>query len=310
METVLERLPHGARVAIVRLRSLGDCVLTTPAISLLKQARPDLRIAVVVEDCFAPVYAGNPDLEKILSPGAGEILRWRPDLTLNLHGGSTSLRLTLASRAHFRAGFAHYRFRAAYNVRIPRAQEILGLHRKVHTAEHVGSAMFFLGVPRCDIPRARLFASPHPQKRPCAVVHPMASAADKTWASSNFLAVADRIQRHFGLEPIFVAGPGENLAAFSRHRCLTGVNLEEIKSLLASASLFIGNDSGPAHMAAAFGLPVVVLFGSSDPDIWHPWRTESMVLTGPAGIQSIGVTQVLQASEALLAPHGVSTKAK
>ena len=63
MSTVFERLPPGARVAVIRLRSLGDCVLTTPALSLLKQARPDLRIGVVVEDAFAPVFAGNPDVE-------------------------------------------------------------------------------------------------------------------------------------------------------------------------------------------------------------------------------------------------------
>ena len=49
MGNVFERLAPSARVAVIRLRSLGDCVLTTPAISLLKQARPDLRIAVVVE---------------------------------------------------------------------------------------------------------------------------------------------------------------------------------------------------------------------------------------------------------------------
>jgi ADP-heptose:LPS heptosyltransferase len=53
-------------------------------------------------------------------------------------------------------------------------------------------------------------------------------------------------------------------------------------------------------MAAAFGLPVVVLFGSSDPDIWRPWQTESVVLTAPAGINSIGVSQVVQAIDKVL----------
>ena len=48
----MTELPIGCRVAAVRLRSLGDCVLTTPALDILKRARPDLRIAVVVEDRF------------------------------------------------------------------------------------------------------------------------------------------------------------------------------------------------------------------------------------------------------------------
>ncbi len=124
----------------------------------------------------------------------------------------------------------------------------------------------------------------------------MASAPDKTWPSANFLAVAEHLDCHLGLEPVFIAGPGEDLAAFDRYPCLVGASLEDLKSLLAGAALFIGNDSGPAHMAAAFGLPVVVLFGNSDREIWSPWRTESVVLTNPNGIGSIGVSEVVQAT--------------
>jgi len=305
MTNVLERLPPGARVAIIRLRSLGDCVLTTPAITLLKQARPDLQIAMVVEDAFAPVFAGNPDLDSILPPKPPEISRWRPELTLNLHGGVTSFRLTLAARSRWRAGFAHFRFRPVYNIQIPRTQEILGVERKVHTAEHVASAMFYLGVPQAEIPRARLFAEPSPSQRPYVVLHPMASAPDKTWPSSNFLAFAEHLDKRLSLEPVFIAGPGESLDAFSSYRCIAGAPLEEIKSLLAGAALFIGNDSGPAHMAAAFGLPVVVLFGPSDPEIWRPWRTESSVLSGD-GIGSIQVPEVVQAVENLMVPQPTS----
>ena len=131
----------------------------------------------------------------------------------------------------------------------------------------------------------------------------MASAPDKTWPHSNFLALADHLQNHLGLEPIFISARGESLDAFNRYTCIEGASLEEIKSLLAGAALFIGNDSGPAHMAAAFGLPVVALFGSSDPEIWRPWQTESSVLTNPAGIKSIGMTEVVQAVETVLAPQ-------
>ena len=310
MSTVFERLAPGARVAVIRLRSLGDCVLTTPALSVLKQARPDLRIGVVVEDVFAPIFAGNPDIECILRPKASDISRWRPHLTLNFHGGATSVRLTIASRASMRAGFNHFRFKPVYNIHIPRAQEILDVNRKVHTAEHLASAIFFLGAPRSPIPRARLFAKsqprPRPRHRPYVVLHPMASATDKTWPHSNFLALADHIQDHLGLEPVFISGAGESLDAFNRYTCMEGASLEEIKSLLAGAALFIGNDSGPAHMAAAFGLPVVALFGSSDPEIWRPWQTESSVLTNQAGIKSIGLTEVVQAIETVLVPQPTS----
>src|SRR6478735_2481985 len=110
MQTVLERLPNRARVAVIRLRSLGDCVLTTPALDILKRARPDLRIAVVVEDRFAAVFEGNDAVELILPPQIPALRRWEPELALNLHGGSRSAALTAASGATIRAGFVHFRF--------------------------------------------------------------------------------------------------------------------------------------------------------------------------------------------------------
>jgi len=287
-------------VAIIRLRSLGDCVLTTPALSLLKQARPDLQIAVVVEDCFAPVFAGNPDVDRILAPNAAGVGRFRPHLAINLHGGATSVRLMLAAASGLRAGFGHFRFQPMYNVRIPRAQEILGVDREVHTAEHLASAMFYLGVPQTEIPRARLFAAPLSRPRPYAVLHPFASEPGKTWPRESFLAVAKHLAYDLGLEAVFVSGANEDLSAFSEHTCFEGAPLEEVKSLLAGATLFVGNDSGPAHIAAAFGRPVVVLFGSSDVDHWRPWRTENVMLTSANGIQSIEVSEVVNAIGALV----------
>ncbi len=93
--------------------------------------------------------------------------------------------LTLASQAKFRAGFAHHRFSFLYSAKIPTAQEILRVNRPVHTAEHLASAMFWLGVPengdsarevnrrgaarpsflRCD-PRFRFFARKNVASRP------------------------------------------------------------------------------------------------------------------------------------------------
>ena len=299
MTNVLDRLPSGARVAIIRLRSLGDCVLSTPALSLLKQARPDLQIAVVVEDRFRAVFEGNPDIGHILAPNAASVGRYRPDLALNLHGGATSVRLMLAAAARLRAGFAHFRFQPMYNVRIPRAQQILGLDRKVHTAEHVASAMFYFGVPAQEIPRARLFAEPSVRERPYAILHPFASLAEKTWPAENFLAVAQHLNGDLGVEPVFISGPGEDLSAFEQYACFAGAPLQDVKSLLAGATLFIGNDSGPAHMAAAFGRPVVVFFGASDIDNWHPWRTENVVLSGANGINSISLSEAVCAIESL-----------
>lgn len=300
MSGILERLAPGARIVIIRLRSLGDCVLTTPALRILKSARPDVDVSVVVEDAFASVFEGNPDVERIVAPTVADIARLHPELVVNLHGGSRSAQLTFACRARYRAGFAHFRFRAMYNVHIPRAQDILGVDRKVHTAEHLASAMFFLGAPRCDIPRSRLFAAEQGFRpdHPYAVIHPAAATAEKTWPAQHFLAVASRLKQE-GLEPIFIAGAQESLAEFAAHRSIAGAPLAEVKSLLAGAAMFLGNDSGPAHMAAAFGIPSVVLFGPSDEEIWGPWKTDAVVLKAP-DIRGIGVEQVIAALPGLL----------
>jgi heptosyltransferase III len=284
---VLDRLPSGSRIAIIRLRSLGDCVLSTPSLSLLKSHRPDLKISVIVEPRFAEIFAGNPDVNEIRDSMT------RADLVLNLHGGTRSMVLTALSRAKFRVGFAHHRYSVVYSHKIPTAQEILGVQRPVHTAEHLASAMFWLGVPQQDIPRAHLFAEPLPDRRPYAVIHPFAATPDKTWPAGRFIEVA----HHLNLDPIFLAGPTDDLKPFANFET-SRESLAVTKSLIAGASLFIGNDSGPAHIAAAFGIPVVVLFGPSDPVTWAPWRTESKVLTSP-DLNDIPSHEVVAAVESL-----------
>ncbi|WP_031497418.1 glycosyltransferase family 9 protein [Bryobacter aggregatus] len=295
MSSLLERLPERSRVAIIRLRSLGDCVLATPAIHLLKSYRPDLKLSVVAEPRFVPVFEENPDIDDIIMPSAPLLRRWRPNLSINLHGGTRSLFLTTASLARYRAGFAHYRYALAYNIRIPRAQEILGEERVVHTAEHAAAAMFHLGVPKQAVPRARLFSAKRWRDSGYAVIHPYASAPEKTWSPQRFLDVAEFMRRALHLEPIFIGGPGDDPAPFRPWPVEISTDLRKTKSLLASASLFFGNDSGPAHMAAAFGLPVAVLYGPSNPDIWAPWRTESQVLHSSAGMDGITSAQAVEA---------------
>ena len=295
--TVLDQLPQGARVAIVRLRSLGDCVLTTPAIGLLNRARPDLAIGVVVEERFRAVFEENPAVNQILTPSWPAVRQWRPTLCVNLHGGTRSQWITALSGAPWRAGFAHHNTTLAYNIKIPRAQRILRVQRTVHTAEHMASAFFALGVPLQDVPRAQLFAGEPLQKGRYAVLHPFASAPDKHWRAERFCEVA-RYLSLWNIKPLFLAGPHDTVAAFREHQIVQG-SLSEAIALLSQAAVFIGNDSGPAHVAAAFGTPSVVLFGSSNPAIWGPWQTEGEIVVAPEGLKQVSVSRVIAALERL-----------
>lgn len=268
-------------------------MLTTPALAILKQARPDLCIAIAVEDRFRAVFEGHPAVDEILAPEWPAVRRFRPELCLDLHGGTRAAGMTAFSGARVRAGFGHFRHGWAYNLRIPRAQETLGVERTVHTAEHLASAMFFLGAPAAEIPRASL-AARRTATRPECIVHASAATPEKTWPANRFLAVAAQL-RQTGIEPVFIGAAGDDLSPFRDYRIVQGAPLADVQSLMAAASLFLGNDSGPAHMAAALGLPVVVIFGASDPAIWGPWRTPAEIVTAAGGIANVAVSQVVEA---------------
>ena len=295
--TILEQLPLGSRVGVIRLRSLGDCVLTTPGLALLKRARADLKIGVAVEQRFAPVFESSPAADQIPAPTWQALRRWKPSLCLNLHGGTRSQWMTAFSGAKWRAGFAHHNFTFAYNVKIPRAQRILSVNRTVHTAEHLASAFFALGVPIEDVPRAQLTAAESPITGRYAVLHPFASAPEKQWPAERFCEVA-RYLELWNIHPVFLAGPGDDPAPFRAHRVFQG-SLPEMKAVLSKASVFIANDSGPAHVAAAFSVPSVVLFSTSNPAIWGPWRTESEIVVAPEGLSKVNVSRVIAALERL-----------
>jgi ADP-heptose:LPS heptosyltransferase len=300
--TLLQQLPPGSRVCVIRLRSLGDCVLTTPGLSLLKQSRPDLEIGVAVEPQFAAVFEGNPAVSRIIEPNWVAVRKSKPKLCLNLHGGTRSLWMTLFSGAKWRAGFVHHSFTFAYNMKIGRAQDILHVRGVVHTAEHLASAFFAMGVPISDVPRAQLYPNPAevdalPVRGRYAVLHPFAASPEKTWPAEKFCELA-RFLKLWNLEPVILAGPEDDASLFSAHVVFRG-SLSQAKALISEASLFVGNDSGPAHIAAAFGLPTLVLFGPSKPAIWGPWRTESEIVVGPDGLARVPVSRVVAALERL-----------
>jgi lipopolysaccharide heptosyltransferase III len=301
MATIVDQLPRGGRVLVIRLRSLGDCVLTTPAISLLHACRPDLVIGVMAEAAFRPVFEGNPAVDLLPAPSVADARAFGADLALNLHGVPASMELTVASCARWRAGFARHRASSVYNVKIPSAQEIFGDERPVHTAEHLASAMFHLGVPRREVPRAQLFVPPSQESSPrvaapFAVLHPFARTADMTWPAERFVRLAAYLRDGLKLPPVVVGLPANDFRPFRDVSCQVGGPVSELIRLMSTASLFIGNDSGPAHVAAAFGVPVLVLFGPADDYLaWQPWRTAHELLKGRGACASIPYDAVLDA---------------
>ena len=114
------------------------------------------------------------------------------------------------------------------------------------------------------------------------MLHPTALYETKRWAAEKFAQLAIEFEQEKGLKPVFSCGPGEgaildaiqSASGFALRR-LENCCLGQLAAALAEARLFVGNDSGPAHMAAALSRPLVVVFGSSSSAIWGPWPRET-----------------------------------
>lgn len=303
--SLLPDLPPAARILIIRLRSIGDIVLLTPTLFLLKEWRPDLRISVMVESRFRDLLEENPAVEEILtlgeSTGVRELFsRWAIDrgirrrgfsLCVNLHGGPTSRFFMRWRSVQKRVGFAHFRGAGLYNILVPDARTILN-QPTLHTAEHQAAAFFYLGLPRKEIPRAQLFSGAAQTAwwsarraslgiapdQPYAIVHPTAAYKTKEWSAEGFARIGEHLERRARITPIYSCGPGESSVLDAVEKASGGsvmrlqdVSLGQFAAALSGARLFVGNDSGPAHMAAALARPLVVVFGSSSSPIWGPW---------------------------------------
>jgi len=342
--TLLPALPQGAEILIIRLRSLGDLVLETTAIAALHSWRPDLRICVLVEPRFAPVLEGNPAIsELIFSRGLGgtalDLLCRKFPIVFNQHGGPRSAMLTGASGSPLRVGSAGYHYSFLYNVVVPDAKEFYGTPA-VHTVEHRISQFYFTGLPRGPIPRTQVFAQPDAiasvarklagkgiaAGAPYAVLQPGARLEAMRWPVAKFAELAFWLRQKHGLASVVNLGSRDSEIAAEVRSEMQGcavvldaqLDIRELIALIAASRIFVGNDSGPAHFAAALQRPTVVIFGVTDPVQWRPWQTEhrvvqtgatfdhprgdkAVLVSNPRPISTVTIDELRQNCEELLA---------
>lgn len=347
--SLLPRLPLGAEVLIIRLRSLGDVVLLTPAISAIHSWRPDLRISVLVEPAFAAVLEGNPAIHEVLLAGpffttAAKLYRRDFPIVFNQHGGPSSAFLTAASGAEIRVCWKGRQFGLVYNVHAPDAVEYYGT-LQVHTVDQRIAQFYWTGLPRGPIPRAEVFPQPDARTTVAkklrergvesgeayAVLQPGARYFTKQWPLERFAATSRWLREAYGLKSIVPLGPDERAMAEAARAqfgdaavVVESLELRELIALVANARIFIGNDAGPTHLAAAAGTPSVVIFGSSNSVHWRPWHVEHRVVQNefecnpckgdrcyafdePRCILSVTFEQVQGACDAILGALGTAS---
>ncbi|MDX6695965.1 MAG: heptosyltransferase [Blastocatellia bacterium] len=290
------------RVLVVRLRSIGDTVLATPSLYALRRFLPRARIDIVLENWVAPVLDGCADVDNVLLVERGSTMaRARMarqlrandyDVAYNLHGGTTATLLMRAAGARHRVGYADYQYSRLLNHPAPPAPA-LWRKEKTHSVEQQLALLGWTGVPVSDGPPTRLAVTDEAARsvnkrlqesgleagEPFALVHPAAAFESKQWSVDNFARVVESLAAR-GLRVVALAAANqaqllEALQARSSTRIesFTNFSLPEVTALAARARIFVGNDSGIAHMAAAVGAPSVVIFGSSNVAHWRPWTT-------------------------------------
>jgi ADP-heptose:LPS heptosyltransferase len=319
---LLPDLPQGAEVLVARLRSLGDIVLETPAIAALHAWRPDLRICVLVEPRFQGALEGNPAVAELLfsdrfAATVARLRRRRFPILYNQHGGPRSALLTAASGSPRRVGWKGFQFSFAYNVQVPDAGEFYG-RPVVHTVEHRISQFYWTGLPRGPIPKAQVFPQREAMDRvrgvleengirrgvPYAVLQPGARSATMRWPAAKFAAVARWLRDARGIASVVnLSAREEEIAGEVRKEmrdCAVvpqAMDVRELIALVAGARLFVGNDSGPVHVAAATARPCVAIYGSTNPEQWRPWGTEHRVVATGATFRAIRGDKTIAVSE-------------
>lgn len=283
------------RVLVVRLRSIGDTVLATPSLVALRRFLPDAKIDVLLEDWVAPVLDGFHAVDRVIPIGKGTLERiktaralrkTRYDVVFDLHGGTTASLIVRATGARHRVGYSHYRYSSLYTELLSSSADFWK-QAVTHSAEQQLALVGFGGVPVEDRPRTSLAVTDaalasiekrlNIENSSFALLHPSAAFATKQWPAENFARVCEYLAAR-GIKRVAIAAKHERavldrLTAASRVPVLTfdDLTLPEIIALASKAKLFIGNDSGIAHIAAAVNTPSVVIFGSSNRDHWRPW---------------------------------------
>ncbi|GJL58430.1 MAG: glycosyl transferase family 9 [Nitrospirales bacterium] len=286
---------HVKRLLLIKLRYIGDVVLSTPLLPILHKRFPDASLTFLVNPGTESVLWGNPYLDHIMVlPRENwcqqfecyQVLRQtRFDGVVDLTDGDRSAFLSFWTGAAVRLGFnRENRWRGKLYTRVlPSAygsMHMVDYHAQALPAfgisDPVGNPELYLR-PEDHDQGDRLMDSLQIGEAPLALLHPPARYANKAWPLERFAALADWLADQ-GAVVALIGHQSEMLIGErivdltkSKPRNVMGqTRLRQLAALMTRSALLIGNDGGPMHMAAAVGCPVLGLFGPSDPYVWGP----------------------------------------
>ncbi len=299
--------PHS--LLLVKPSSLGDIVHTLPALDALHRSWPETAIDWIVKPEWMPLLEGHPLLRDVLPfphswnswrTAVRELRRRRYGMVIDLQGLLRSGVFSLLSGSPVRVGFANGREGSpwCYTHRImppdgPDHAPMHAIDRYLHLVGQLGvSTDRPRAFPLPSWPEAEAWADQLwrqeriDRQEPVCVIHPAARWSTKRWPAERYATLADRLAAEHGWRIVMVAAPaqrdqaaGVSRAMRERSIDLVGrTTLPQLAAVLRRATVMVTNDSGPMHLAAAVGTPVVALFGPTDPRAVGPYGTGHTVV--------------------------------
>ncbi|MFZ0038183.1 MAG: glycosyltransferase family 9 protein [Candidatus Acidiferrales bacterium] len=295
-------MAESPRFLIVRLGSLGDIVHTLPASAALRDSFPYARLDWVVESRWTPILDGNPDLNHVIpldrSSTAGvlhtvEGLR-NAHYTCALEFQSLYKSALLARAAGPKEvlGFDwNYAREAPASLLYSRRIHPSGAHKVDHNLALAEAAGAEAVAPRFNLPKsdeADEWVSEQLRQHSLTdfyVISPGGGWRSKCWPSERFGQLHRELAKRYGWRGVVSFGPGEDTianevieAAGDPAPISFAMDLPQLIALLRCAKCVIAADTGPLHLAAALGTPVVGLYGPTDPARNGPYGTRNVVV--------------------------------
>lgn len=304
------------KILIIKPSALGDIVLAMPAVCCLAENFPDAQIHWFVRPEFAPLVEKHKCINKIIIFDRRKLGKWwyKPSAFAELVRLIRQLReekydLVFDLQGRFRSAIFGWFSGCKKRIGIAKTQELTGIFytQKVEqTPSSVHLVDFFLDIvrsagakkgkiefglkpqPAATADIQNILSENNVQKDNYAVFVPGATVDVKKWPIDNFAALAEKIYKKYQYT-IIGAGVNSETEIVEKLKKITGVpllnlagktSILQLIALLAGAKIVVSNDTGPAHIAAALGVPMVLIFGHTNPlrvgPYGRPWAVAAV----------------------------------
>ena len=319
-------------ILVVCIRLIGDVILSTPLLGLLKSAYPDAKIDMLVNRGTGEFLEKDPRVRTVLytrnregrkpvgNPEPGYFLKifGRYDMAITLNASDRGNLAVLTAGRRIRIGFYQELGIQKTGWRKLFLTHPLSFPGMIHVARvsQLVAEAIDIPVPRLE---AKVFWDREDEAHvdgilrregvvgPFFALHPFARWRYKYWRADRFAKVSDEIAGEYSLRPVWTSSPDpeevrrlREAAALCRvppALCAGEFTLNQMTCLLSRATLYVGLDTAVSHLAATTGIPMVVLFGPTIAERWSPWNNGGPVEQQcplPRGLQRTGRTVLIQ----------------